>query len=976
MKAHSISLSIVFIFLFSTIHAQVVISEYSASNMNEFEDNFNKYEDFIELHNTGTTTIDISGYGLSDKETKPQKWLFPNGTVLDPDEYLIVWCSGRNESFNGNYHSNFKISQTKGNEYILLSDASGAIIESSLYELTLLSHSRVKQADGSWWIARNGTPGQANPTTNIFKRYTTTPNIVQQAGFYEDSILVEITTEETDGTLRYSLDGNIPTQFSSQYSLPLRVAETTVVKARFFPSDPEVLPGKIDYATYLINEEFTMPVFSIAADGMQDLANGNGGLRPIGSIEYFVDGQLSSHSYGELNRHGQDSWVNDQRSLDWVSRDEMGYSKTLEEQLFSYSDRNDYQRFMLRASGDDNYPSINDGNHEGNVHLRDEYVHTLAYEGNMKLDIRAVERCIVFLNGDYWGIYSPRERPVDHDYTEYYYNQGKFDLQYILTWGSTWAEYGGQKSFDDWVEFRDFIMENDMGDPENYQRVKDNMQVLSLIDYMIVNLNSVCSDWINYNTGVWRGLNPDGDHKKWGYILWDNDATFDYYINYSGVPNTNPDAEPCDIEDISDFMDQFWPGSNNGNGEVDSTFAANCETVLNGSSPYPPEDPIFQAVIENDIFCCDTDWDNQCQFAYNALEENGTGVDTIMCASIDNGSSPYPGYDPIFQQVVNFSPTCCDDTWTNDCQTVYNFINNGGFGDGEEVEVNTNLTKHEKIFLKLQDESPEFRQLYYSRQADMMNTAWSCENMNATLERMIEELNPEMPRHIQRWEVGGGSWEEWNDNLDRLRNFINARCEALDDGMVNCFELEGPFDLTLEVFPQGAGDIDLNTIEVTDFPWTGAYFGGMENLIDADPGADYDFVRWESKSGTAIFPDANSENASVVLTQADTLIAIFELETSVKDVIDGSDIKLEVFPSPTNNIVNISYTLESSGMVQLSIYDVLGQKVKEFPATYRTGKENHKQSISLKEGQNPTGTYIIRIDTEQGTANRKVIFVE
>ena len=50
------------------------------------------------------------------------------------------------------------------------------------------------------------------------------------------------------------------------------------------------------------------------------------------------------------------------------------------------------------------------------------------------------------------------------------------------------------------------------------------------MDYMIANLTCVSSDWLNYNTGWWRGLNDKGTHQKWGYIMWDNDATFDYYL--------------------------------------------------------------------------------------------------------------------------------------------------------------------------------------------------------------------------------------------------------------------------------------------------------------------------------------------------------------------------------------------------------------------------------------------------------------
>ena len=68
----------------------------------------------------------------------------------------------------------------------------------------------------------------------------------------------------------------------------------------------------------------------------------------------------------------------------------------------------------------------------------------------------------------------------------------------------------------------------------------DAMDLQSLADYVIVNSASVCSDWLNWNTGWWRGTNPDGEHQKWGFILWDNDATFGYYINYTGIPDISP----------------------------------------------------------------------------------------------------------------------------------------------------------------------------------------------------------------------------------------------------------------------------------------------------------------------------------------------------------------------------------------------------------------------------------------------------
>ncbi len=865
--------------------AQIHLNEYSASNLNSFLDNFQKTEDWVELYNSSSAAVDLQGWYLSDKTSKPDKWRIPAGISIPANGFLRFWCSGRDTIAGDHYHTNFKLTQTKDGEFVVLARPDKSIAESTPLELTLLGHSRCRSTDGTgdWVIGINPSLAASNDLINQYAGYTRQPSMSLEGGFYSGPQMLSITNNEPNSVLRYTTNGHKPTPTSFEYTGPIQVSATQVVKARVFSNDPAILPGKIAFNTYFIDETFTLPVFSVAAETVIDLANGDGDLRPIGSLEYFnANKERVSTSYGELNRHGQDSWVNDHRSLDWVSRDEMGYSKAIFDKLFSYSDRNEHQRLMFRASGDDNYPATDAPEHDGSAHIRDEYVHTLALEGGMKLDVRAVERAIVFLNGRYWGVYGLRERPVDHDYTSYYYDQDKFQIQYLLTWGGTWAEYGGMQAFVDWQTLRDFIMNNDMSDANNYQVVKDNMQVLSLIDYMIANLNSVASDWLNYNTGWWRGLNPNGDHKKWGYILWDNDATFDYYINYSGVPNTDPDAKPCDINAISNFMDDFFlPDSS-------SFDASECLIVQNGTNPYPPDDSVFVQVLEQSGYCCYVDWDEICQAQYDEIVALG----------------------------------------------------------GDDNYFTNNVGKHEKIFLKLQEESEEFRQLYYSRQADLMNTVYSCENMTATLDRMLDVIEPEMPRQIDRW---GGSMQEWQQNVAQLRSFIEERCTLLDDGMTDCFGLTGPYNLTLLVEPGGAGEIDLNTLDIEQFPWSGNYFGNMDNKIKARAFNEntHRFLRWESRAGHAILPDVSSRKATIVLNEPDTLIAVFEQLTSIKE--PHQSFALTVYPSPADEWLTVTYVLDRGRHVKVSLFSVVGRQLVEFPAAggeKAAGQHSHQLSLS------------------------------
>lgn len=904
-----INITLLLVMIFATsMTAQVVINEYSASNLTKYVDQFDKTEDWIELYNSGSSSVDLSGWHLSDKESKPEKWEIPEGVVIGANDHLVFLCSGRDQVFKSGsnspaeYHTNFKLSQTGSGETLILSDPSGEVMQSVPYETTLIESdivenfgnlrielvetSRIRVTDGAeeWMLTTEPSLNQSNNGSTVYSGYTETPTIDLEAGFYEGSQSVTITNNEPNSVLRYTTDATNVKEDSPEYTGAFEVTENTVIKARSFSTDMQILPGKMDFTTLFIDENISLPVFSIAADGIQLLANDRDDLiqtrefKPVGSLEYFdALGERQAASFGDLNRHGQDSWALDHRSIDWVSRDEMGYNKAINTELFEYSDRDEYQRIILRASGDDNYPARQDsvlgGSHVGSTHVRDEFVHQIAQDGGMKVDVRAVERVVVFLNGEYWGVYGLRERPVDHDYIKEYYGHEKPEVQFLSTWGQTEAEYGGYQALYDWIQFREFILKNDMGIEENYQYVKDNYQVQSLIDYMAVNLNTVAKDWLNYNTGWWRGLNPDGSHKKWGYIIWDMDATYGYYINYTGVPNETPNAEACDIDEISDYMDEFFGGWGGGGGDG---------------------------------------------FNDNYL----TPVD---CATIGT-SSPYDSSDPTFNWVIQQDEACCEDNWGNSCQARYDFITEYGTNTSEFLSVNGNIGKHEKIFLKLQEESDEFRQLYYSRQADLINTVYSCENMLTTLDAMVAEIRPEMPRQIARW---GGTMEEWEGNVVLLREFVEQRCELIGEGM-ECFDsISTSYNLTLNTSPEGVGEIDLNTLDIREMPWTGKYFDGMDNIIKARAfdEDEWFFSHWETTQGTPV-AEPNNFKSTIRLTQDEELIAVFSSEP-VSTYETESGHTFEVFPNPASDFVILNFDLAQASDIKVSIYNTLGSKVAD-----------------------------------------------
>ena len=134
---------------FLTVNGQVHINEYSAANLNNILDNYERTEDWIELYNDSDIDMNIGGYHLSDKSSKPAKWEIPQGTVIPAKGFLVFWCSGRDEMCDNNvFHTNFKLTQTKDNETLLFTMPDETIIDEIPLGLVLVESSMCRSVDG------------------------------------------------------------------------------------------------------------------------------------------------------------------------------------------------------------------------------------------------------------------------------------------------------------------------------------------------------------------------------------------------------------------------------------------------------------------------------------------------------------------------------------------------------------------------------------------------------------------------------------------------------------------------------------------------------------------------------------------------------------------------------------------------------------------------------------------------------------
>jgi hypothetical protein len=104
----------------NVVIGDIVINEFMASNDATAIDQDGEYDDWVELYNRGSETIDLEGYHLSDTETDLGIFAFPEGVSLAPDDYIVVWAD--KDLDQTGFHADFKLSASGESIYLLDSE--------------------------------------------------------------------------------------------------------------------------------------------------------------------------------------------------------------------------------------------------------------------------------------------------------------------------------------------------------------------------------------------------------------------------------------------------------------------------------------------------------------------------------------------------------------------------------------------------------------------------------------------------------------------------------------------------------------------------------------------------------------------------------------------------------------------------------------------------------------------------------------
>ncbi len=184
---------------------KLVINEFLASNDACCADENGEFDDWIELYNYGSDTINIAGFFLSDDKSTIQKSQIPNTdpakTTIPPGGFLVLWADGQPEQ--GVLHLGFKLSS--GGEDIVLTEPDGmTIVDQYTYgpQNTDVSEGRYPDGGSQWKNFTTPTPGASNtgasaPQPPAISNISVSPDTIN-AG---DMVTITATVTDPDGDL-------------------------------------------------------------------------------------------------------------------------------------------------------------------------------------------------------------------------------------------------------------------------------------------------------------------------------------------------------------------------------------------------------------------------------------------------------------------------------------------------------------------------------------------------------------------------------------------------------------------------------------------------------------------------------------------------------------------------------------------------------------------------------------------------------
>ena len=455
-----------------------------------------KTSDLVEIKNTSDQPILLSDYALSDDNKDYLKWSFPDVTLQSGEIYLIS-CSDDLEAADGT-HALFSLSSD--GESLYLSSKAGYVVDYVfLHDVPVNGSMGRVDGQSGWHYFKKATPGEEN-TTASGKRVSPLPQTAEPDGAYNgvESVSVTLTGR---GTVYYTLDGTVPTTDSEVYTEPIVLTQTGIVRAITVESG--CLQSPVATFSYFINENHTLPIISVVADKYSDFRtiwnNQRKHLDVPGNVAFYdLDGTGFSHTCG-IHLKGWTSLKDPKKSIGVSFGSE--YGGMLHYDIYG-NGIDEYKSLSIRTGQD--YPL---------AMIRTELFQSLCDEMTDSVYVQQSKYCIMYVNGNYYGIYCMKE-----DITRQYYASNAGVSKNSVT--QLKSPVGDQSEL--YLDVIKFCLNNNMAKEENYQYFCSKFDVDSIIDWFIIEGYCANSD-INGNMRYYKST-ENGD--KWQIVYYDLDWTF------------------------------------------------------------------------------------------------------------------------------------------------------------------------------------------------------------------------------------------------------------------------------------------------------------------------------------------------------------------------------------------------------------------------------------------------------------------
>lgn len=544
----------------------LLINEVVADNLSTLKDENGVYADWIELYNPTDKAIDLKGYYLSDSKDNLSKWAFPD-VRIDSEGYLIVFCD--KDLNSDNLHTNFLLNADK--ETIYLSDVNETVIDSIRLENQQcdISYGRMYgNADEAGFLPYS-TPRGANPLSFTQKNNSEEDwgEVIfsLDGGLYEETIEVELRCALEGAVILYTLDGSEPDINSFVYKEPIiitnesrpnqyttkkcvltpsdnagnadtqygvnEVYKATVVRARILKDAK--LSTSIQTNTYFIDANYSLPIVSLTTDpdGLFDesegayvlgytyytmrkygvLATRTNSNTPIdlaGHIEVYDTGKKVFADDMVFSIAGRSSVSrNIQKSFNVILD-----NKKITGDIFGNSDSVEYERFTLRGPGNGVVKDVT-------------YAYASAFVSNFISDEdiggQKNRSCILFIDGEYWGIYSLME-PKGKENMKELTGAAKKDITLVIPWKNV-----SDQSFDRLFEE---IQNRTFDKVEDYEWLKTEIDIENFMASVLAEAFFGNTDGISngdHNLYIWKEAGG-----LWKWHLFDFDCTMVDNENY------------------------------------------------------------------------------------------------------------------------------------------------------------------------------------------------------------------------------------------------------------------------------------------------------------------------------------------------------------------------------------------------------------------------------------------------------------